>query len=68
MIGKLGFNILLNRMYNALFFATLKRRAGGVSLEGSYFFDKNFQFLSKKQLPSDRLFLMSSSMILKKQN
>ena len=45
--------ILLDRANNALFFATLKRRAGGVSLAGSCFFlIKIFNFYQKKQLPS----------------
>ena len=38
---KLSLFILLDMTHNALFFATLKRRAGGNSLEGSCFFDKN---------------------------
>ena len=32
---------ILDMTHNALFFATLKRRAGRISLEGSCFFDKN---------------------------
>ena len=41
-------------IHYGLFFASLKRRSRKDFLGGKLFFDKNFQFLSKKQLPSDR--------------
>ena len=57
--GKLSYTLAkereLNKLYTfyALFLATLERRAEGNLSERSCFFDKNFQFLSKKQLLSD---------------
>ena len=46
-----------------VFFLRKKRRAERVPSERSCFFDKNFQFLSKKQLLSNRSFSMSRSMV-----
>ena len=54
----IGNYLLLDIAHNALFFATLKRRAGRTFWREVVFFDKNFQFLSKKELPSDRFFLI----------
>ena len=47
--------ILLDMTHNALFFATLKRRAEGVLWREVVFFDKNFQFLLKTTIPSEEV-------------
>ena len=55
-------SILLDMIHNALFFATLKRRAGRTFWEKSCcFWVKIFNFYQKQQLLSDRFFAMSSS-------